>query len=61
MKAEQKKKIISELEEMIGNQILESKEVDVSANEIFRKFIEPLLLLQESQKATSSKAYKNKE
>lgn len=37
------KRILKELEEIIADQVIESKEVDVSAKEIFDKFIKPLL------------------
>lgn len=37
------KRILKELQEMIADQVMESKEVDVSAKEIFDKFVKPLL------------------
>lgn len=51
----QKARIISELEQMLGNQILECKEVDAAADEVFNKFIEPLIHLNELLKVDPEK------
>lgn len=42
-----KKRILGELQDMLSDQVVNSTEVDVSANQIYKKFIEPLIKLNE--------------
>jgi hypothetical protein len=54
-KPEPPKRIIEELTDMISEQIWQCEEVDVSAKQIYRKFIKPAILLADYRKQENEK------